>query len=154
MSAAASRTCSQLSNTSNRWRPSSAAATLSATLRPACCVRPRTAATASGTAAGIGDGGKFDDPHPVGEALSANRVRNLQCESGLTDAAYTDQALPTDGFSVPPFQVGDPGLLVPRSWWWVRVDFPGVVSVFSAGNSVRRPGARTWKDVDWFGDIA
>ena len=36
MSAAASRTCSQLSNTSSRERPSNAAATLSAMLIPGC----------------------------------------------------------------------------------------------------------------------
>ena len=51
-SAAASRTCSQLSNTNSRTLPSNAAATLSATLFPGCWVMPKTAATASGTAAG------------------------------------------------------------------------------------------------------
>ena len=51
-SAAASSTCSQLSNTSSRIRPSSAAATLSLTVLPGCWVMPSTAATASGTAAG------------------------------------------------------------------------------------------------------
>ncbi len=50
--AAASRTCSQLSNTSSRTLPSNAAATLSATLLPGCWMIPSTAATASGTAAG------------------------------------------------------------------------------------------------------
>ena len=51
-SAAASRTCSQLSNTKSRDRPSNADATLPATLIPGCWVIPSTAATASGAAAG------------------------------------------------------------------------------------------------------
>ena len=51
-SAAASTTCSQLSNTSSRTVPSSAAATDSLTVLPGCWVMPSTAATASGTAAG------------------------------------------------------------------------------------------------------
>ena len=50
-SAAASRTCSQLSNTNNRALPSSAAAIDSLTVLPGCWVIPSTAATASGTAA-------------------------------------------------------------------------------------------------------
>ena len=51
-SAAASSTCSQLSNTNNRTLPSNAAATDSLTVLPGCWVMPNTAATASGTAAG------------------------------------------------------------------------------------------------------
>ena len=51
-SATASSTCSQLSKTSSRTRPSSAAATDSLTVLPACWVMPNIAATASGTAAG------------------------------------------------------------------------------------------------------
>ena len=68
-SAAASSTCSQLSNTSSRTLPSRAAATLSATLRPGCWVMPSTAATASGTAAGIADRGQLEKPHPVREFI-------------------------------------------------------------------------------------
>src|SRR6516162_9361884 len=51
-SAAASRTCSQLSITNNRTLPSWAAAIDSLTVLPGCWVMPSTAATASGTAAG------------------------------------------------------------------------------------------------------
>ena len=51
-SAAASRTCSQLSNTNSRTLPSNAAATDSVTVLPGCWVMPGAAATASGTAAG------------------------------------------------------------------------------------------------------
>ena len=50
-SAAASSTCSQLSNINSRTRPSNAAATDSLTVLPGCWVMPSTAATASGTAA-------------------------------------------------------------------------------------------------------
>jgi len=49
-SAAASRTCSQLSITNSRTLPSSAAATLSLMFLPGCWVMPSTAATASGSA--------------------------------------------------------------------------------------------------------
>ena len=51
-SAATSRTCSQLSITNSRTRPSNAVATDSLTLLPGCWLMPSTAATASGTAAG------------------------------------------------------------------------------------------------------
>ena len=73
MSAAASRTCSQLSNTSSRVRPSNAAATLSAMLMPGCWVTPSTAATASGTAAGSPTAASSITHTPSGK-LSANRA--------------------------------------------------------------------------------
>ena len=90
ISAAASTTCSQLSNTSSRDRPSNAAATLSARLIPGCWVIPSTAATASGTAAGITDGGQFDHPHPVGELVRRPRG-DLQRQPCLADPADTGQ---------------------------------------------------------------
>ena len=71
-SAAASRTCSQLSNTSSRVRPSIAAATLSARLMFGCWVIPSTAATASGTAAGSATVANSITHTPSGK-LSANR---------------------------------------------------------------------------------
>ena len=72
-SAAASRTCSQLSNTNNRTRPSNAAARLSATLLPGCWVMPSTAATASGTAAGSATAAKSKNQTPSGNS-SASRA--------------------------------------------------------------------------------
>ena len=72
-SAAASSTCSQLSNTSNRTLPSSAAATLSATLLPGCWVMPSTAATASGTAAGSATAASSNNQTPSGNS-SASRA--------------------------------------------------------------------------------
>ena len=72
-SAAASRTCSQLSNTNNRTLPSSAAATLSLTLLPGCWVMPSTAATASGTAAGSVTAASSNNQTPSGNS-SASRA--------------------------------------------------------------------------------
>ena len=63
-SAAASRTCSQLSNTNSRTRPSCAAARLSLTLLPGGWVTPSTAAAASGTAAGSPTARVPDPAHP------------------------------------------------------------------------------------------
>ena len=70
MSAAASRTCSQLSNTSSRDRPSKAAAMLSAMLIPGCWVMPSTAATASGTAAGSPTAASSITHTPSGKSLA------------------------------------------------------------------------------------
>ncbi len=67
-SAAASSTCSQLSNTNNRTLPSNAAATLSATLLPGCWVMPSTAATASGTAAGSATAANSKTHTPSGKS--------------------------------------------------------------------------------------
>ena len=72
-SAAASRTCSQLSNTNSRTLPSSAAATLSAMVFPGCWVMPSTAATASGTAAGSATAAKFEKPNAVRELIDQPR---------------------------------------------------------------------------------
>jgi hypothetical protein len=72
-SAAASRTCSQLSNTNNRTLPSNAAATLSATVLPGCWVMPSTAATASGTAAGSATAANSKTHTPSGNS-SASRA--------------------------------------------------------------------------------
>ena len=73
MSAAASSTCSQLSNTNNRTLPSNAAATLSLTLLPGCWVMPSTAATASGTAAGSVTAASSNNQTPSGNS-SASRA--------------------------------------------------------------------------------
>ena len=140
MSAAASRSCSQLSNTSRRWRPSKAAATRSATLLTRLLCDAEDGSHSIRHRGRIGDGGKFDDPHPVGEAVG-QPCRNLQCESGLADAAYTDQRYQPMGFQCR-FQVGDFSLSSHEAGGGAR-RFPGVVSVFNGGNSVRRPGART-----------
>ena len=72
-SAAASRTCSQLSNTNSRTRPSNAAATDSLTVLPGCWVMPSTAATASGTAAGSVTAASSKNQTPSGNS-SASRA--------------------------------------------------------------------------------
>jgi hypothetical protein len=79
-SAAASSTCSQLSITSNRILPSSAAATDSLTLVPGYWMMPSTAATASGTAAGSAT----ESPDPIREFIG-QMGRGLQRQAGLTD---------------------------------------------------------------------
>jgi len=72
-SAAASRTCSQLSITNSRTLPSSAAATDSLTVLPGCWVMPSTAATASGTAAGSVTAASSKNQTPSGNS-SARRA--------------------------------------------------------------------------------
>ena len=89
-SAAASRTCSQLSNTNSRTLPSNAAATLSATLFPGCWVMPSTAATRVGHRRRITDRGEFEKPDTVRKFVDQLR-RNLQRQPGLTDPAHPGQ---------------------------------------------------------------
>src|ERR1700682_1218825 len=72
-SATASSTCSQLSITNSRIRPSSAAATDSLTVLPGCWLMPSTAATASGTAAGSVTAASSKTQTPSGNS-SANRA--------------------------------------------------------------------------------
>ena len=141
--AAASITCSQLSNTSSLERPSNAAATLSATLIPACCAIPSTAAAASGTAAG--------------SPTAANSITHTPSGKSFAERAATSSArrvLPT-----PPTPVSvSKRCALSAAFSWsssacrpmklVVCGFrlPGVAStVFSAGKSVRTPEARTWK---------
>ncbi len=88
MSAAAFRTCSQLSNTSSRERPSNAAATLSVSVIPGCWVMPSTAATASGTAAGSVTAASSITHTPSGKS-GADRAGHLECESCLAHPADT-----------------------------------------------------------------
>ena len=89
-SAAASSTCSQLSNTSSRERPSNAVATLSARLIPGCWVIPSTAATRLGYRGRIADRGQFDHPHAIGEAVG-QPSGDLEREPGLAYPADTGQ---------------------------------------------------------------
>ncbi len=143
MSAAASRTCSQLSNSSSRTRPSNADATLSATLSPGCWLRPRTAATASGTAAGSVTGPSSIIHTPSG---------NSGCRRAATSCAR--RVLPTpptpvrvtrrcDFNAVATSATSDsrPTKLVAggRRLPWL------VSSVLRGGNSDRSPSATTWK---------
>ncbi len=76
-SAAASSTCSQLSNTSSRTLPSRAAATLSATLLPGCWVMPSTAATASGTAAGSVTAANSKNQTPSGNSSPSRAATSV-----------------------------------------------------------------------------
>ena len=90
MSATASRTCSQLSKTSSRIRLSNAAATLRAILSPGCCFMPRTAATASGTAAGSATGASSITHTPSGKSGTKRRC-DFQRQSRLADPADAGQ---------------------------------------------------------------
>ena len=89
-SAAASSTCSQLSNTNSRTLPSSAAATDSLTLLPGCWVMPSTAATASGTAAGSATAASSKNQTPSGNS-SASRAATSSRQAGLADPAHPGQ---------------------------------------------------------------
>ena len=140
-SAAASRTCSQLSNTSSRDRPSNAAATLSARLNPGCWVIPSTAATASGTAAGSPTGANSMTHTPSGKSLrsraaTSNASRVLPTPptpvSVTIRCAFSSASSSANSASRPmKLVVG-------------CRRFPGVgSSVLSGGNSVRKPEART-----------
>ncbi len=141
-SAAASRTCSQLSNTSNRTRPSSAAATLSVTVFPGCCVMPNTAATASGTAAGS-----------VTAANSKNQTPSGNSSHRRAATSVASRVLPTP--PTPANVTNRWALSASRTWStsdWRPTKlvnggrrFPGLVSsARNAGKSVRSPGARIW----------
>ena len=89
-SATASRTCSQLSITNSRTRPSSAAATDSLTVLPGCWVMPSTAATASGTAAGSATAASSKSQTPSGNSSAQSR-RDLERQAGLADPAHPGQ---------------------------------------------------------------
>ncbi len=89
-SAAASRTCSQLSKTNSRDRPSSAAATDSLTVLPGCWVMPSTAATASGTDAGSVTAASSKTQAPSGNS-SASCAATSSCEARLANSAYPGQ---------------------------------------------------------------
>ena len=151
-SAAASRMCSQLSNTSNRTRPSSAAATDSLTLLPGCWMMPRIAATASGTAAGSVTAASSKSHTPSGNSSAS-------CEA----TSIARRVLPT-----PPTPVNVTSL---RERTAVAISatsasrpirlvaagrrFPGVESsVRSGGKSVRSPGALQLKHRDRVRHIA
>ena len=76
-SAAASSTCSQLSNTNSRTRPSNAAATDSLTVLPGCWVMPSTAATASGTAAGSVTAASSKTQTPSGNSSASRAATSI-----------------------------------------------------------------------------
>ena len=141
-SAAASSTCSQLSNTNNSRRPDSAWVMLAVTDRPACGVTPNTAATASGTAAGS----------PTG----ANSTSHTPSENSPVSSAATwiaRRVLPT-----PPTPVrvtsrwartcsasSFTAISRPTKLVVCTGRFPGTASnVRNGANSTRNPSARTW----------
>ena len=70
--AAASNTCSQLSNTINSRRPDRACTTLSVDRPTGWGVTPKAAATTSGERRRIAQRGQLDQPHPVGEPGSSS----------------------------------------------------------------------------------
>ena len=149
---AASRTCSQLSNTSSRVRPSNAAAMLSAMLNPGCWVMPRTAATASGTAAGSPTAASSITHTPSGKSSAEPRRRPpapvVSCRPRRPGQRHQPCALSTVSSSAS--SASRPMKLVVGGR-----RLPGVGStVFSGGKSVRRPGRSDLKHLDRFGDIA
>ena len=143
MSAAASRTCSQLSNNRSRDLPSKAAATLSATLRPGCWVMPSAVATASGTAAGSPTAASSVTNTPSWN-VNADRAANSNARRVLptppTPVSVTNRCA-LSAVSSSARSASRPTKLVVGGR-----RFPGVGStVFNGGNSVRSPSALTWK---------
>lgn len=141
-SAVASRTCSQLSSTSSRDRPSNATATLSETLNPACWVMPSTAATSSGTAAGSPTAASSMTNTPSGY-LSADREANSSASRVLPTPPTPVNVTTRCAFRV----VSNSSSSAARPMRLVLGvrRLPGWASIaFNGGNSVRRPSARTW----------
>ena len=89
-SAAASRTCSQLSNTNNRTLPSNAAATLSATALARLLGDAQHRRDRVGHRRRIGDRGQFEKPDAVRELVGQPR-RNFGRQAGLADPAHPGQ---------------------------------------------------------------
>ena len=89
-SAAASRTCSQLSNTNNRTRPSNAAATLSATALARLLGDAQHRGHRVGHRRRIGDRGQFEQPDAVRELVGQPR-RDFGRQAGLADPAHPGQ---------------------------------------------------------------
>ena len=85
-----SRTCSQLSNTNSRDRPSNADATDSVTVFPGCWVMPEHRRRGVGYRRGIGDRGQFEKPDPVGEFIGEPRP-DFDRQAGLADPTYSGQ---------------------------------------------------------------
>ena len=95
-SAAAASTCSQLSITNSRTRPSNAAATDSLTVLPGCWMMPRTADTASGTAA-----------RSVTAVSSKNQTPSRNSSASRAATSVASRVLPTPPHrSMSPTDVG------------------------------------------------
>ncbi len=92
-SAAASSTCSQLSNTSNRTPSLQCGGDRLRHLLPGCWVMPRTAATASGTAAGSATAASSKTHTPSGiHRTAAQRPRVPVAFSDSSDTGQCDQS--------------------------------------------------------------
>ena len=141
-SAAASRTCSQLSNTNSRTLPSNAAATrlahgLARLLGDAQHRRHRI-----GHRRRIGDRSQLEKPDPVGKFIGQTR-RDFGRQAGLADPAHPGQRhqpmrsqrrLHLGDLGLAPDEAGDRRPQVSRT----RIQRPQWRKVR------RRPGARTW----------
>ena len=140
-SAAASRTCSQLSNTNSRTRPSSAAATDSLTLLPGCSVMPSTAGTTSGTATGSATAANSKTQTPSGNSStrraatsSTRRVLPTPPTPISVTSRWVRSAACTSATSCPR----------PMKLLTAGRKLPGLASsARTPGDSVRMPGART-----------
>ncbi len=93
MSAAASSTCSQLSNTNSRERPSNAAATLSARLMPGLLGDAEYRRDSLGHRGRIADCGQLDDPYAVGVGVgrAGGDFQRQSCLADSTDAGQCHQ---------------------------------------------------------------
>ena len=136
-SAAASRTCSQLSNTNSRTRPSNAAATdslhaLARLLGDAQHRRHRI-----GYRRRIGDRRQLEKPNAVGELIGQAR-RDFQRQPGLADPAHPGQRHQPMSLHRR-LHLGDLGL-TPDEAGGRRPQIPGLVSSARNGRKLRRAG--------------
>ena len=142
-SAAASSTCSQLSNTNSRTLPSNAAATrlghaLARLLGDAQHRRHRV-----GHRRRIGDRSQFEKPDPVGEFIGQPR-RDLQSPGGSCRPRPPRSTSPADVHRTAACTSATSDSR-PMKLVTAGRRFPGLVSsARNGGKSVRRPGARTW----------
>ena len=142
VSAAALRTCSQLSSTSSLDRPSRAEARLSVMVIPACWVMPSTAATASGTTAGSVTAASSMTHTPSGKSgddRAATSIASRVFPTPPTPVSVTSRC----ALSAVATSESSESLPMRRVVGGRRL--PGVAPpVFSGGNSERKPAARTW----------
>ena len=141
-SAAASSTCSQLSNTSSRTLPSNAAATALGHALAGLLGDAQHRGHRVGHRRRIGDRGQLEKPDPVGKFIGQPR-RDLQRQPGLADPTHPGQrdqpmslhrGLQLADLGLAPDEARGRRPQVPRT----RIQRP------QRGKSVCRPAARTW----------
>ncbi len=151
MSAAASRTCSQLSNTNSRDRPSRGRSHAVGDTQPRLLGDAEDSRDRLGDRRGVADSGQFDHEHPIGE-VACQSGGELQREPGLAHPADTGQRDQTVCFESR-LQLNE-FHLASNETGGRRSRLPGVESsVFSGGNSVRRPVGSDLEELDRLGDV-